>query len=274
MPTRRPFTTRPLHLDDRAAETMARRSGSHGVYVRNALAAGEGEGVWVREAERERVLCWFGPRGNLVVLDDGAELDAAVTTAVVEAIGVARMPWRIVMGPTPVVDELRGRVAGKPLVHRDQVYYAGTAVDAAGPDGSVAVRTAERADRDRLVQATLQLNHADLSIDPAHVDRRWLRDTIDERIAEGSTRVVGPPGSPYCKLDFGSDGPGGAVIEGVFTFPEHRGRGLATALVAACLRAAPGHVCLHVGRHNAPARAAYERAGMRVAGGCRLLLLG
>jgi predicted GNAT family acetyltransferase len=63
------------------------------------------------------------------------------------------------------------------------------------------------------------------------------------------------------------------MLEGVFTFAEHRGQGLATALVASCLAAAPGPVCLHVGKHNRPARAAYQRAGMQVAGTCRLLLL-
>jgi hypothetical protein len=85
--------------------------------------------------------------------------------------------------------------------------------------------------------------------------------------------VLGPRGGIYSKLDLGSDGPGGLVIEGVFTFPEQRGRGRATALVAACLRGAAGAVTLHVSAHNRPARAAYERAGMIEAGRCRLLLL-
>ena len=136
------------------------------------------------------------------------------------------------------------------------------------------VRAAQRGDRDRLVQATLLLNASDLNIDPARVDRRWLRDTIDERIADGTTRVLGPVGAPGCKLDIGSDGPGGAVIEGVFTFPEVRGQGLAAALVASCLAAATGVVSLHVGQHNRPARSAYERSGMHEQGRCRLLLLG
>jgi GNAT superfamily N-acetyltransferase len=135
------------------------------------------------------------------------------------------------------------------------------------------VRVAQRVDRDRLVQATLALNASDLNVDPARVDRRWLRDTIDERIASATTRGIGPPGGLLCKLDFGSDGPGGCVIEGVFTFPEHRGKGLATGLVATCLHQAGGRMCLHVGKHNRPARAAYEAAGMVESGNCRLLLL-
>ena len=136
------------------------------------------------------------------------------------------------------------------------------------------VRPAQRADRDRVCQATLLLIQSDLNIDPARVDRRWLRDSIDERIEDGSTRVLGPIGAPECKLDFGSDGPGGLMIEGVFTFPAARGRGLASALVATCIAEAASHrVCLHVGEHNRPARAAYERAGMVEVDRCRLLLL-
>lgn len=64
------------------------------------------------------------------------------------------------------------------------------------------------------------------------------------------------------------------MIEGVFTFPPARGKHLAASLVASCLAAAPhARVCLHVGMHNVPARAAYERAGMSVVDRCRLLLL-
>lgn len=269
----RTHRTRPLHADDPAAARMAIDAGAHGVYVRNALAVDEGDGLFCQVDGVDRVLCWFGPRGNLIVIA-AAALEPDAVAAVVGAIQVARRSWRIVMGPADVVDALRDQVVGKVLVNREQVYYGGCAAEAPpGPD-RVVVRSAQRADRDRLVQATLMLNQSDLNIDPAHVDRRWLRDTIDERIGEDSTRLVGPIGAPQCKLDHGSDGPGGRVIEGVFTFPEWRGQGLATALVAACLRAAPGSVCLHVGKHNQPARSAYESAGMRVVGSCRLLLLG
>jgi hypothetical protein len=152
------------------------------------------------------------------------------------------------------------------------VYCVGDAATAVVDRRRGDVRRAQRADRDRLMQATLLLNQSDLNVDPARVDRRWLRDTIDERIADGTTMVIGPPGAVECKLDLGSDGPGGLVVEGVFTFPEHRGRGLATALVAAVLAAARGAVCLHVGERNLPARRAYAAAGMVETARCTLLL--
>lgn len=269
----RRHTTRALEHDDPVVMAIATAAGAHGVYVRNALAMRDGTGVLFRTDGRDHVLCWFGPRGNLVVIA-AAPVDAPTATAVADVVQKQRQPWRIVMGPPAVVDELHARTTGKPLVCREQMYYAGTAADAApGSLDPATVRSAERADRDMLVQATLLLNQSDLGIDPGTVDRRWLRDTIDERIHEGSTAILGPVGAPQCKLDIGSDGVGGRVIEGVFTFPEFRGRGLATSLVAAVLRDSPGFVCLHVGRDNTRARAAYERAGLQVVDSCRLLLL-
>jgi GNAT superfamily N-acetyltransferase len=265
------FQTRPLvPQDDPGALALAMAAGAHGVYVHNALARGEGEGFAMEQDGAERGLCWFGARGNLIVL-------AGPTLAgdeVAAAIQRARLPWRIAMGPPAAVDALAGLCTGRPLVHRDQVYYACAPHAATTALVHRGVRAAERGDRDRLMQATLQLNDSDLHVDPRRVDRRWLRDSIDERIATRTTRVLGPVGAFDCKLDFGSDGPGGLMLEGVFTFPAVRGGGLATALVASCIAAAPGaSVCLHVGRHNEPARHAYERAGMREAGSCRLLLL-
>lgn len=263
--------TRPLCGDDAGALALATAATAHGVYVSNALHRDEGEGSVLIQEGADLGLVWFGPRGNLVVIAP-PELDPENVADVVHR---ARRPWRIAMGPAAIVDLLRERRAGKPLLHRDQVYYACGPQQAAAVFVTPEVRKAQRADRDRLVQATLLLNHSDLNIDPARVDRRWLRDSVDERIADGTTRVLGPLGAPDCKLDFGSEGPAGIVIEGVFTFPQARGRGLATQLVASCIATAVcSRVCLHVGLHNTPARYAYERAGMVAVDRCRLLLLG
>lgn len=265
------LSTRDLADASDRAEALAQAAGVHGVYVQNALADGDGSGFVYGPREQETGLCWFGPRGNLVVIAIGDEAPGAVA----DAIQCRRLPWRLAMGPAAIVDAVRARCTGSPLVHRTQVYYLADG-GGEGPAAAAAVgaRLARPDDRERLVQAALQLNHSDLAIDPRRVDRRWLYETIEARIANGTTRVIGPPGRIDCKLDLGSRGPGGSVIEGVFTFAKARGSGLATALVRATLAELDGVACLHVGEHNVPARAAYERAGMREVGRCRILLLG
>lgn len=262
------YTELPLAADHAEVAQLLLAAGTEAVYVTNALQEGEDDGFLLRGPDGVLALVWFGRRGNLLVLG-GPVMDAA---AVVAAIVQRNHPWRLAMGPALVLDALRAQLPNPPLVYRDQVYY-----EAQGPavaDGPASrVRDATAADRDRLVQATLQLNHSDLNIDPARVDRRWLRETVAERIATATTKVIGPPGGLWCKLDHGSDGPAGLVLEGVFTFPTARGQGLASELVTACIQNQPQRrVCLHVAKHNAPARRAYERAGMAAVAQCRLLL--
>lgn len=260
----------PLSNEPEVAVALAVAASVHGIYVHNALLRGEHRGFVFGQKTANEGVCWFGARGNLVVV---APEDFPADPVAAE-IQKARLPWRIAMGPAAIIDALRAQCAGNPLVHRDQVYYCGDGEAVNRELISSDMRAAALGDRDRIVQASLQLNHTDLAIEPQRVDRRWLYGTVDERIAESTTRVLGPVGKIDAKLDFGSEGPGGLVIEGVFTFPEARGRGLAAKLVASCIAEASSRVGLHVGEQNIAARRAYERAGMSQVDRCRLLLLG
>jgi len=263
---------RRLGSKDPSGSALAAAAGVHGIYVQNALAEGMHDGmVFVLEGV-DCGLAWFGPRGNLVLLAGeellGHEQDIA------SHIRESNWPWRILLGTAAVVDLLAVGQPRTPLAHRNQIYYVGGASDA--PERLVRddMRLPDADDRERLARATLALNASDLNIAPSRVDRGWLYRMIDERIDEGTTRVLGPSGALWCKLDYGSDGPGGAVLEGVFTFPDRRGRGLGAELVSTCMAQAKLPVSLHVAEHNRPARSAYERAGMHEHGQCRLLLLG
>lgn len=267
-----PLYVRKLRADDAEAMRLAVAAGPHGTYVQNALAAGQQDGLLFHRGERPCGVAWFGPRGNLVLIGDESFETAAVE--VVRHVQAAQWPWRIVLGAAAIVDLLRSRMPRPVLAHRDQVYYLGDASTVTGALVRDDVRSPERRDRERLARATLLLNEADLNIPPARVDRRWLYDMIDERIAEGSTAVLGPLGRVWSKLDIGSEGPGGAVLEGVFTFADRRGRGFASELVATTIARRQDPVSLHVAEANTGARRAYERAGMREVGRCRLLLLG
>jgi predicted GNAT family acetyltransferase len=68
-----------------------------------------------------------------------------------------------------------------------------------------------------------------------------------------------------------------AQVQGVWVAPEWRGRGLGTTAMAAvvrdALRRVAPSVSLYVNDYNAPARAVYERCGLRRAGTFATVLL-
>jgi GNAT superfamily N-acetyltransferase len=252
----------------------------HGIYLGNCLSrwpAVDGEGgeggevVALHGAEGLLGLVFFGSRGNLLVLED-QPLDAG---AVARAVASSRWSWRIALASAPVVEALSARETRPPLVQREQLYYA-VRPDAVPADRRRQdVRLAERRDQAALLDAALDLNEVDLHVERRRVHLPWLRDSIRRRIQGHRTLVIGPVGKPLCKLDIGSDGPCGTVVEGVYTVPHARGRGLAAGLVATVAAGAAGAVpwvSLHVGAGNAPARRAYEAAGMQAVQSCRLML--
>lgn len=274
-----PFSARPLDPQEPgSARQLALASGPHGLYVANYLArSAQGEDLDAAEVlacygpEDLEAVCWFGARGNLIILQR-RELNPI---ALARAIADSGWPWRIVLGPPPVVDALARELRVPPLVNRQQVYYGVRPYGFQPPELTQDMRMPDRSDLRALVKAALDLNHEDLGVDPARVDRSWVKQAVRERIKNRTTRVLGPRGDPVCKLDFGSDGAAGRMLEGVYTFAAARGRGHATALVAAVVsesRDTHPLVCLHVGAHNEPARRAYARAGMVPMGSCQLLL--
>lgn len=283
LPHIEPFAARLADPADRAEVLeLAAAQGPHGVYLGNDVAAdARGELLSARGLAlygRDRVLglAWFGVRGNLViVLADDARLD---TSRVAVAIVRSQLDWRIALGPRPLIEALAAMQSAAPLVVREQVYYVADRALVEACPVSPEVRAPERTDVEALVGASLELNRVDLKLDPSRVSRRWLRDSTRDRVRDGTSLVLGPRGTPWAKLDVGSEGPYGAVVEGVFTVPAQRGRGYAAQLVHAAARAALARgrpcVCLHVAADNAPARHSYERAGLRAARSVGLLLRG
>ena len=269
-----PFVARTLDpLEVPLALDLTRRLSVLGIYVQNHLLAGSSsaEVLALHGAEEMLGLVYCGDRGNLIILTV-MDLDPE---AVAQAILDTPWSWRIVLGPAAPVAVLRRLDEASPLVHRAQIYYA------VEPDAVPAdqvrddVRLARKQDVKALVEATLDLNEIDLGVQAWRVNRDWVRQNVRQRIREETTLVIGPPGRPLAKLDIGSDGPAGLILEGVYTWPEHRRRGYAAGLVATAVsRVGPECpiVCLHVAEDNVPGRRAYENAGMREAGGCSLLL--
>ena len=255
---------------------MAASAGVHGIYVGNFLSgtltigdAGEVSGCY--SAEGLGGLAYVGHRGNLVAI----EQRPFEVEMVAPQLLAGTPPWRIALGPTELLTHL-AKVDDRPaLVLREQVYYGCTADEVIESARRDDVRPAERRDVASLVEAALELNSEDLGVDPARVHRGWLRESIRRRIRMRQTMVIGPVGDPWTKLDFGSCGPCGMIVEGVFTRRGQRGNGLARSLVAS-VAATIGRdypmVCLHVAADNEAARRAYAGAGMRPMQSCSLLL--
>lgn len=274
-----PFLARPMVPWDRTeALELASAVGVPGIYVANWLASAEGadddaEVLVLAGEERFVGLCFFGARGNLVVLEREV-LDAA---GVAEAVIRSRWGWRIVLARQEIVHALAVREAAPPLVEREQVWYGVVPSRVDRTRVRDDVRVASEADLSALMECALQLNHSDLRVEPRRVNKSWLEAMLHRRIRDGSTRIVGAAGRVECKLDLGSAGPYGLVLEGVFTVAAARGRGYASGLVATVAHEAGPDVplvCLHVAASNVVARRAYERAGMREVARCGILLRG
>lgn len=273
-----PFACRLLEpLDYDAARALADDVGVHGAYVRNALdpsAEESDDQVYALHGSDELLgLVYFGARGNLIVV----EREPVSPERLAAFIRETPWEWRIVLARFEVVAELRRADPRVPLVCREQVYYEARPgeIDAANLDPSV--RFASKKDARLLMQAALDLNESDLNVARWRVNRAWLRQTVKRRIAQQRTLVLGPEGRFDCKLDIGSQGESAAIIEGVHTPPESRGRGFATRLVATAidrLHESVPVVSLHVAADNVPARRAYERAGMREVDTSWLMLRG
>jgi len=271
-----PFSARPLDpMLVSEAIAFARSVGVPGIYVQNHLLAhprlaGPSE-ILALHGEAELLgLVYCGDRGNLIVLARD-HLDPDAVAGTVRGSG---LQWRIVLGPRDIVRSLAA-LGTMPLVHRTQVYYA-VEPSAVPPDRlRDDVRPAQRQDVTALVEATLHLNETDLGVEAWRVNKDWVKKNVKQRMREGSTLVIGTPGRLDAKLDIGSKGPAGLILEGVYTWPGVRGRGLASGLVATVAGTAGDCplVCLHVAEDNEAARRAYENAGMREAGRCQLLLV-
>lgn len=279
-PSDKTCQTRPLEASDLGAvRALLASVRGPAIYVGNDLAQEAGRKRLARQAlgvfgrRGLSAVCWFGGRSNLLVtVAPGAVVDADLLAETLQAHGEY---WRIALGPPAVLAALAAVAPTRTRILRTQIFCE---VEHEHEVASVArsMRGAVRADLAWLVMAAAELNRTDLGLRPDDVSDRWLRDAARARLHAGSTFVVGPPGAPLAKLDLGSVGPAGVVIEGVFTDPRARGQGVGAGLVAAVcqreLRGGARYVTLHVDRDNAAARACYARAGMREVSESGLLL--
>ena len=189
-------------------------------------------------------------------------LSLFVRVVLAEARGI-----QVAVSPKREIDALAKGLAPRvdPLLHRDQVLYVVRRGMPLGPPAED-LRPAGEKDLSWLAEAGYALAREDLGVPAWALSRPRLRMVAAGRIRKGKTFVIRRGGKPVFKVNLAVGVREGALIEGVFTDPEHRGKGLASRGVAALcgelLREYP-LVALHVGAENRPARRAYEKAGLR-----------
>lgn len=202
-----------------------------------------------------------------VVFDADIRPEAiAALLPILESLGVG-----LVKSTAPAVDEFWARLSQRSprraVVDRYETGYLlrpGQARLAQGPPGSSARRAGDD-DLEALVIAARESLREEGRPDPFAGDargfRRWVRGRVERaRVVEqgGRVRFVG-----YADVQRGE----GWLLQGVYTWPEARGRGLATAGVSALCREAfardADHVQLAVVEGNAAGERLYENLGFK-----------
>jgi ribosomal protein S18 acetylase RimI-like enzyme len=205
-------------------------------------------------------LIHLGPNLVPAVGRDDA-LDALATVAagpsqtrmlVGERTAVERL-WQLVAPTYPPPREIRAR---------QYVYRLSAADLRIGALGGAEVAT--RADEDEVLAASSAMHLEEMGENPMTTDPAGYRRRVRSLIDRGWTFIHREDGRLAFKMDIGCAASGTAQIQGVYTVPAYRGRGVGTAGMAACcvlaFRQYPV-LSLYVNDFNLPAVSLYERLG-------------
>lgn len=212
-------------------------------------------------------VCYSG--ANLVPVEAGPEAVAAFAAR-------ARLQGRrcsSIVGPALAVEQLWSLLApawGRPREVRPlQPLMAISARSPVGPDPKV--RRVRPHELDVVLPSCIAMFTEEVGISPIGADGgATYRARMSDLIRAGRSYArIEPDGEVLFKAEVGAVTPQACQVQGVWVPPQARGQGLATrgmaAVVAASLEYSPV-VSLYVNDFNAPARAAYTRAGFREVG--------
>ena len=246
------------------------------------LVARLGEPAAVEAARPEVLGAWRGRElAGLAGIAPSVVFDASAEREVLEAFfpHLVRVGSGLVKSTEEVVAPLGDWLAAqgrRVLLDRIEIGFALEPGHArlAAPSPALRVRDASLADLDLLVDAARQSLLEENRPDPSESDpagfRRWVRGRVGRAVVaehEGTLGFVG-----YADVR----SPRGWLLQGVFTWPALRRRGLAAAGVSELCRRAfanrSAHVQLAVIEGNEPAARLYERLGFQRFARLRTLL--
>jgi predicted GNAT family acetyltransferase len=226
-----------------------------------------GAQIWgYAESGQLSSLCYSG--ANLVPVE-------ATPDAVAAFAARARMQGRrcsSIVGPADVVGQLLsllGSSWGRPReIRAVQPVLAISTMPLVPPDP--AVRMVRRDELGLLLPACIAMFTEEVGVSPIGADGgAAYRSRVAELIAAGRSLARIDGNEVLFKAEIGAVTPQACQVQGVWVPPAARGRGLAVhgmaAVVLAGLKLAPV-VSLYVNDFNAPARAAYRKAGFSQVG--------
>jgi ribosomal protein S18 acetylase RimI-like enzyme len=224
-------------------------------------------GRWRRiQPEAIKALCWQGANTLLVgaspahaaALGQFAAARKTTSSSIVGAVGSVEAYWSQL---APTRPEPRGRRMDQPLM-------AISTPPATAPDPWV--RPATTRELDLVTPAAVAMFTEELGFPPPGADGPY-RMHVAQLITKGRSFVrfdrggTAPDRQVLFKADLGAVMAKAAQIQGVWTHPDWRGRGLAKSGLATVVQAARGQgveqVSLYVNGFNAPAMATYRAVG-------------
>jgi hypothetical protein len=236
------------------------------VFLEDVARRGLGRFTGLAEDGRLVALCHSG--ANVVPSGPGAGAFADVAV---------RARARMLIGEHGAVSELWEAAWGKlPPAREDRPHQPVYRMSAAPEPGGTGLRPATPDDLDLLVPACALAHEGELGVDPLRRDADGFRWRTRAQIEEGRSWLWLEDGVILFKAEASAWTPSAVQLQQVWTDPEARGRGHASAalrdLFRLLLERVPS-VCLFVRADNEAAIGLYEKVGMTHALDYRSVLL-
>ena len=233
------------------------------VFLRSEMRLGAPLDAWwgVGEAGRLRAVLMTG---SVVVpwIPDPADVPALA------GVFQQQLP-RLIIGPAPDVRALAASLAPRlrPIEVRDPQPVM--VLDGSIPKRNAPIRRGRRDDLDQLTVAAAAMHREEMGVDPLALDPVGWRHRMATLIDRGWSFVLIEGGEIAFKVELSAWTPEVVQLQGVWTRPELRRQGIATAALAAvCAELlAEVPVCsLYLNSYNDPAMRLYRSLGFRQVG--------
>ena len=140
---------------------------------------------------------------------------------------VDQVPLCSCLGERPLVDAMVQHFRVTPTFSQAQKLFSVSADDL-GPFTNPSLRQATEADVEQLVPMATAAARETFMRDPLEEDPEGFPMRVRQRVRSGRTYVLEDRGRLVFKLDVGSRSQYGAELEGLYTVPEERRKGIAT----------------------------------------------